>query len=391
MFTPPPLRQRRHRSLPASLCFLAAAALLATFFAWPHVFDGGSASSASATTDLAVQGDVQRQKPISEIRVGDRVPGRNPQLDDLDRLVPEPDPANWRKITLNMSKPDGHEIDIELLRPVRWIDQQGAHTGATVKLTLFELGADGDASVLAIDPCPTIRPGAGNVVTGTFAHSATNVIDVGLDGQDDPIGCTANHPFWSVDRDDFVAAGELQAGEQVLARNGQALRVTRQVPRRGPQRVYNIEVHREHVFCVGSAGTLVHNVCEFTHYRRVAGRNADADELFNVLKPHTRKNSNVAAAIVEVNGNRQVIGPFRNLEKSRFPLGRHSEELMANELRHLVDQGDEVKILAVFSEKNPCGKLGNNCRNLLNMMSEGALDQGNRLVPNDFPVFWIRQ
>jgi hypothetical protein len=50
-------------------------------------------------------------------------------LDDSDIA-----PATWRLTTLAMSKPDGGRLDIELLRPVEWIDHVSADVGRTVEL-----------------------------------------------------------------------------------------------------------------------------------------------------------------------------------------------------------------------------------------------------------------
>ena len=75
------------------------------------------------------------------------------------------------------------------------------------------------------------------------------------------IGVTAVHPFWSVTRDDFVPAGELVLGEEVVTIDGQIWRLTSITPRAGPETVYNFEVAREHVYYVTSDGLLVHNAC----------------------------------------------------------------------------------------------------------------------------------
>jgi hypothetical protein len=70
---------------------------------------------------------------------------------------------------------------------------------------------------------------------------------------------TANHPYWSADREDFIPAGELRIGEQVDTIFG-LRRVTGLAPRPGPPvtKVYNLET-LEHVYRVGELGTLVHN------------------------------------------------------------------------------------------------------------------------------------
>ncbi len=72
---------------------------------------------------------------------------------------------------------------------------------------------------------------------------------------------TPVHPFWSVTRDDFVPAGELVLGEEVVTIDGQIWRLTSITPRAGPETVYNFEVAGEHVYYVTSDGLLVHNSC----------------------------------------------------------------------------------------------------------------------------------
>ncbi|MFN6108064.1 MAG: polymorphic toxin-type HINT domain-containing protein, partial [Planctomycetaceae bacterium] len=97
-------------------------------------------------------------------------------------------------------------------------------------------------------------------VTGTFAHAAADVLDLEIEGLDTPLGCTANHPFWSADRQDFVPASSLTIGEHLRTESGTRRQVTRITPRRGPPvAVFNLEVDDEHVYYVSTAGVLVHN------------------------------------------------------------------------------------------------------------------------------------
>jgi hypothetical protein len=134
---------------------------------------------------------------IQDIEVGERAIGINPEITDSERatFLPDPDPATWRKLTLEMIKSDGKRLDITLLRPLSWISESQADIGTTIYLDLPELGAQGLAKVLNIEPCPLIKPGKGNVITGTFHHEAANTIDVHVEGLSKPIGCTDNHPF----------------------------------------------------------------------------------------------------------------------------------------------------------------------------------------------------
>jgi Ca2+-binding RTX toxin-like protein len=210
------------------------------------------------------QDDLVRQ-PIERIVVGQRVKAANPQLSASERAQPEPDWNEWRRISLSMVKQDGHGLEIVFLRPTEWLTEQQAYVGGTIELNLPELGAVGPATVLSIEACPPIAPGAGGVVIGTFAHEVGEVVDLALADQKDQVqdrlGVTGTHPFWSEDRLDFVPASQLQIGEQVRTHAGQRLRVSSQFPRPGPQQVYNLEVHSEHVYYVGQFGALVHNTC----------------------------------------------------------------------------------------------------------------------------------
>lgn len=123
------------------------------------------------------------------------------------------------------------------------------------------MGLTGEAIVTNIQSAPAVRSGNGRVVTATFKHSSGDCINLALssDGTAETIGTTSNHPFWSVDRQDYVQAGSLQLDERVQTYSGDTKRVISKLARPGPEPVYNLEVHGEHVYYVGQRGILVHN------------------------------------------------------------------------------------------------------------------------------------
>lgn len=224
----------------------------------------GDAHPAPATPaamhPVALKSQQPWTKPIDQIRVGERVLGRNPLRDEVDSILEEPNPRSWRRLTLAMEKPDRGLLEIELLRSLAWIESKQVRVGGTVWLFLPELDAEGDANVLAIDPCPPINPGQGRVVIGTFAHPVSdNLLNLFVEGADEPIGVTDGHLVWSKTQGRYVPAGELQVDEEVLTFRGDALRVVSVLPRPGPARVYNLEVQSEHVYHVSSLGILAHN------------------------------------------------------------------------------------------------------------------------------------
>jgi hypothetical protein len=121
----------------------------------------------------------------------------------------------------------------------------------------------GPAWVRDIEPCQGVLPGDGQVITATFQHSSGDVIDQvwSDDGSRnlESIGTTSNHPFYSIDRGDYVQAGSLQEGERLLTYSGDTKRVVSKLARPGPETVYNLEVFGEHVYFIGHDGVLVHN------------------------------------------------------------------------------------------------------------------------------------
>lgn len=224
---------------------------------------------------------------IADIQLGDRVPGRNPNRDEVDSALPDPNPETWRNLKLSLTHEDGGRVRLELLRPLAWIEMHGAETGRDIFLELAEMGVIGRAQVLSISDCPAIPSGPGNVVTGKFIHeSSGNLIDLKLAGQADPTGVTDNHLYSSEDRQDFVRAGDLQVNEQVQTHYGLA-HVEFIAPRSHDELVYNLEVHREHVYRVGSLGTLVHNACPRVHGNSAESTNTNYG--YVIFDKHTGK------------------------------------------------------------------------------------------------------
>jgi hypothetical protein len=197
--------------------------------------------------------------PIKSIRVGQRVwvaedaPGDG-DLEFGEDVVP----AQWHKMVLRCPKRDGTTAHVEMLRPARWLAERDVAAGGTVDIDVPECGISGRADVLAVEACPPIAPGAGRVVTSTFHHQAVTTIDIIIDGMDEPIGSTPNHPIWSETKQQFVRADALQPGEQVRTLTGLA-QVVAIAPRGPPEPVYNLEVQVDHLFHVGTSGVLVHN------------------------------------------------------------------------------------------------------------------------------------
>jgi len=214
-----------------------------------------SQSATPLTGELTLPAGLQHlvTRPIEEIRVGQRVLGRNPLREEVEAF--EPDPATWAKVSLHLEKESGQSVWVELLRPLAWIEAAGARPGQSFRLELYEFGAVGEARVLAVGRCPEIEPGTGTVVTGTFRYQAdenSHVVNLRLEGETEPTGVTDNHPYWSVDRSTFVPVGE-----RVNTEFG-TRRIASITPREYTDFLHNFET-TEHVYRVAALGVSVHN------------------------------------------------------------------------------------------------------------------------------------
>jgi hypothetical protein len=115
--------------------------------------------------------------------------------------------------------------------------------GSRLRLAIPELRLNGYADILAIEACPEIADGPGEVVTATYQTDRAAVVDLRFAGSSRPIGTTAGHPFWRITRQDFVDAGDLEIGETVVALDGQHFRLTSITPRAGSSAQQNDSSH----------------------------------------------------------------------------------------------------------------------------------------------------
>jgi len=242
-------------------------------------------------------------KNIEDLSLGDRVLGRNPEVSDANRALfgPEPTPEMYLGYFLALPKENDTMMFVELLRPNDWLNgeitemvelenEEGELDEAIfVWLELPEMGTVGWAELFEVFQLNEFESGTGNLVTGTFCHLAPETIDLVIEDID-PIGCTPNHPFWSVDRQAYIDAGELFDGERILLYSGETKRIVQKLSRPDPEIVYNIEVFGEHVYHVTSDGVLVHNNCPKPNNGKAKPHgNSDHDAAIDELVRKLRK------------------------------------------------------------------------------------------------------
>jgi len=218
----------------------------------------------------------------------------------------------WSEIELELPHADSSVTSVSLLRPDAWLELTGAQVGGSVYLDLPEMGVRGDASVLEIRDARELPEASDGLrhITGKFVTTNVSVLDLSIEGVDEPIGVTPSHPFWSVDRECWIAAGELAEGERVLGASG-PLAVVSAEARAERETVYNIEVHRDHTFFVTSEKVWVHNGCSKA-----------VIDLLGRAKP-TQHGGKASRIFDMAGGARQAARDFRDL------VGKGAEKLLA--------------------------------------------------------------
>jgi len=206
--------------------------------------------------DAAV--DTPRLIPIETIQVGERVLLDENPVEPFDDSFGTVDSATWRKITLRESGKNGVS-EVVLLRPASWIAARVDNAGKTIHISVPEVGIVDKADVVAIEACPEIEAGAGAVVIGAFSHPEAPILDLHVEGLLEPIRATPNHPFWSIDRMEFIEAQALHPGERLRGWAGRAITVVDVQQRHELAHVFNLEIQGQHVYRVSPSGVLVHN------------------------------------------------------------------------------------------------------------------------------------
>ena len=72
------------------------------------------------------------QDAIEAVAIGSRVAGENPQPWKYDDELPVPVQADWSSVTFSMKRDEGFEIEVEMILPTAFWQQQGTVPGEYV-------------------------------------------------------------------------------------------------------------------------------------------------------------------------------------------------------------------------------------------------------------------
>ena len=210
-------------------------------------------------------------KPIEDIEIGEAVFSENVDISKQNETQKQMETglsSTWKSLHLEMLSEDGSSINVDLLRPSWWLEQNDARLGESMNLSIPEMGLKGSAKVLSINNYKANfqkTPSGAQIVTGKIVRHNAIVLDLYFsDAITTPLGVTPTHPFWSLDRNGWVEAAKLKIDEQVKTRDNSIVTLTGRRKRPERQTVYNLEVQHDHTYYVSNLEILVHNSCVTT-------------------------------------------------------------------------------------------------------------------------------
>ncbi|MBF0366697.1 MAG: hypothetical protein HQK50_14080 [Oligoflexia bacterium] len=96
-------------------------------------------------------------------------------------------------------------------------------------------------------------------VSKVFRNTTDHLLNIAFNGVDGNIRTTINHPFFSVAKQDWVEAKDLQVGDQLVTIDKKIVTVAKIEDEYGEFPVYNLHVDKNNTYYVSLDGVLVHN------------------------------------------------------------------------------------------------------------------------------------
>lgn len=220
-------------------------------------------SSWYSELQVQIQGNINRTQAESIVTYSPSNSRLHWNKIDFEEITP----STWKWVSMEVDHQNGELSIVSLRRPVWWLKQHKLDSaGNAVHLNIEEFAIKGTATVRNVYASQIDtrfwdeeRNGdfACQPIIGKFEHLSNNVFRLSLENKE-TILVTGNHPIWSHDRNRWVVADSLEAGEHITTRWGIAkLKSKEKIP--GSHKVYNIEVYRSHNYFASASGILAHN------------------------------------------------------------------------------------------------------------------------------------
>lgn len=305
--------------------------------------------------------------PIESLRLGQRVTAFTNAERRRFGAPPElpVDPEAWRVVRLRLDHGHDYAVEVDLLRGLDWLGYVEPKVGERIFLNQPEMGAEGDAEVLDISPCPPLDSGAGRLITGLYRHTCGTPHSLHIEGQDKPLRPTSLHPFWCENKDGWIAAQDLEEGDQLLREDGTLAEVLSNGAGIKEERVYNLEVDIDHCYRVSEQRLLVHNASAMWEPVQIYDSSSPKFEYVTAAAEYRGNSSDLALRVGKRNLGRVKYKTKDGVEKwyrprtfvvGRAGFGQHAEAQIQLYLEQQIDDGYGcgLVVLELFTERYPC-------------------------------------
>ena len=192
-------------------------------------------------------------------------------------------------------------------------------------------------------------------ITGKFEHESNDVYYLHFGDNPYPLGVTGSHPIWSIDRNDWVEASELRIGEKVKTHDGLTVLHSR-IKSAERQKVYNLEVYKDHNFLVSTDKILVHNSCGDGWigkdlYSKIGNKNPELRKVFEDAMGRGIARATGEAGIKRLSGKGQKIGnTFYQYELKTAPGSKYGDHRLYGNLEKWTNSEGIVEERIIFRE-----------------------------------------
>ncbi|MDQ3265140.1 MAG: polymorphic toxin-type HINT domain-containing protein [Myxococcota bacterium] len=193
--------------------------------------------------------------PIDSVALGERIGPESQECAELEL-------TGWMEVHLETEVTTEGEADLiqlQLLRPVSWLQEHPAQAGKRMAINLEEFKLQGEAQVTYVGRAPELKPGSRCPVIGRLQHSSRELISLTLEGDEQPLQVTKEHPVYSAERDGWVEAANLRPGEVLRTLTGTASVRDVLLSAQPRTEVFDLQVAGTSSYFVSDAKVLAHN------------------------------------------------------------------------------------------------------------------------------------
>lgn len=170
-----------------------------------------------------------------------------------------------------------------------------------------------------------------------------------------PLGVTGSHPIWSVDRNAWVGARDLNIGETVKTKDSVVVLKSR-AKLDGLHKVYNLEIYKDHNFLVSTDKILVHNTCgegwiSKNIYSKLGSKNPELRKVFEEAMEKGAAKSTGQSGIKRLTGQGQKInGKWYQYELKTAPGSKYGDHRLYGNLEKWTNPKGVTQERVIFSE-----------------------------------------